>query len=151
MQYLHAIAGLLAVAGIAVIVHRNLAKKSTIEGLTAGASGTVAEQLQQTTRGLDGGAELMSSVAHIQKNKTDVQAAVAAYKTFLQNSISAGVITLATKTGDDLSSLTDGDSKTQKALSEMAIMKSQLDYVAITENVLGGGLPAVGKPKGGWM
>ena len=151
MQHLHAIAGILAVAAIAVIMHRHFATASTKEGLTSGADGTVSEQLQKTTKGLDGGAELMSGIAHIQKNKSDVQAAVAAYKTFLQNAIAAGVVTLAAKTGEDLNALTDGDSATQKTLTEMAVMKSQLDYVAISESVLGGGLPAVGKTKGGWM
>lgn len=150
MKYLHAIAGLLAIAAITVVVHKVVAGRSTLEGLTAGADGTVSEQLQNTTKGLDGGAELMSGIAHLQKNKSDVEAVVAAYKTFLQSSIAAGVVTLATKTGNDLSALTEGDSKTQKTISEMEIMKNQLDYIAITESVLGGNLPAVGKPKGGW-
>jgi len=132
----------------------NAATGKVIEGLESGdnGGGTASDQLQQATKGLDGGAEMYYNIAQLDKNKSDVDALVKAYKTWLQNGIAAGVVILAKGSSKSLEYLTSGKKEVVTAMADLAIFKQQLDYVAIAEQVMGGRVPVLPKSNGGgWL
>ena len=143
MKYLHAIAGLLAIAAVYVIAVRPAF--ITKEGLENGTQGTVSEQLKAATKGLDGATELMAGMSGMEKDKDDVKLTLTAYKAFLQNSLAAGVITLAEKTSKNMNAVVSPSSDVQSTLNEMAIMKKQLDYVSIAEQLFNDSAPMTSK------
>lgn len=143
MQYLHAVAAVLAIAAIGVVMHNN-GKSKTVEGLTSSADGTVAEQMKKAIKGLDGGSEMMADISGVTKDKADVKSLVSAYKTYLQNTLLMAVAIVASKTGSNLSAVTQPDTDMQQTLKEMAVLKDQLKYVEIAEKTFDGTLPGTG-------
>ena len=151
MRTLHIVASLLVVAALGMLAY-NAASGKVIEGLESGTNGTVADQLQKSTKALDGGAEMFMNMAHIDKNKSDVATQVKSYKTWLQHAITMGVQGAADGSAKSMEYLTSGKSDVTTLLKDMAIFKQQLDYVAIAEQVLGGQMPVLPKSKGGgWL
>ena len=65
--------GIIAVV-IVTTLYNHIAKGNVpvIEGLESGNNGTISDQLKAATKALDGGTELMSDVADLSKNKTEV-------------------------------------------------------------------------------
>lgn len=148
------ILGTIIAAVIVTTMYNHIVKKKTpvIEGLDSGNEGTISDQLKAATKGLDGGAELMSNFADLSKNKTEVIELVAAYKSFLKNGITAGVVLTATSVGKDMGALTDGTTETKQRDNDLRTYKAQLDYVAIAEEIINGNTPIIsGKKVGGWL
>lgn len=123
-----------------------------IEGLDSGNNGTISDQLKGATNALDGGTEMMSDVADLSKNKTEVIELIAAYRSYLKHSITAGVILNATSVSKDLGALTDGSTEAKQRENDLNVYKKQLDYVAIADEIVNGNPPVIsGKKAGRWL
>ena len=88
--------------------------------------------------------------AGLDKNKSDVQALIASYKTWLQNGITSGIVFNAKGSAKSMDYLTNGKKEINTALADMEIFKQQLDYVAIVEQAIGGRVPVLPKSKSGF-
>lgn len=148
------ILGAIIAAVIVTTLYNHIAKGNipVIEGLSSGSDGTISDQLKAATKALDGGTEMMSDVADLSKNKTEVTELIAAYRSYLKHSIAAGVILNATSVSKDLGSLTDGSTEAKQRESDLRVYKTQLDYVAIADEIVNGNPPVIsGKKAGGWL
>ena len=154
METIHMILGAIVAAVLVTSVYNHVTngKNSVIEGLESGSNGTISDQLKAATKALDGGTELMSEVADLSKNKTEVTELIAAYKSYLKHSIAAGVILNATSVSKDLGALTDGSTEAKQRENDLRVYKTQLDYVATAEEIVNGSPPVIsGKKAGGWL
>lgn len=145
--------GIIAVV-IVTTLYNHIAKGNVpvIEGLESGNNGTISDQLKGATNALDGGTELMSDVADLSKNKTEVTELIAAYRSYLKHSITAGVILNATSVSKDLGALTNGSTEAKQRESDLRVYKTQLDYVAIADEIVNGNPPVIsGKKASGWL
>ena len=148
------ILGAIVAAVVVTTLYNHVAKGKSpvIEGLESGSDGTISDQLKAATKALDGGTELMSEVADLSKNKTEVTELIASYRSYLKHSIAAGVILNATSVSKDLGALTDGSTEAKKRENDLSVYKKQLDYVAIADEIVNGNPPVIsGKKAGGWM